>query len=248
MLDYIILGIIQGVTEFLPVSSSAHIIFAQHILGVVQQGVAVPLVLHLGTASALLVFFFKDIIRLLREPKWLGLILIVTVITGIIGMAGKDFFESLFTSVRPAAIALFATGIILIMTKKFMDAKRSELNVKDALILGITQGLAIIPGISRSGITMTTLLFRKLDRETSFRFSFLASIPAILGAALLEAGDINTVVHQEAGHLVIGFIVSFLVGLFALYILRVVVIQKGKLYYFGYYCLSIAIIALIFSR
>jgi len=247
MLKYVLLGIIQGLTEFFPVSSSAHLVIMQKILGISGQEAVLAIVLHLGTSLALIVFFFADIKRALGDLKILSLIIIVTIITGIIGIAGKNFFESLFSSVKIVALALIVTGIILILTQKFMHSRRSNLTVKDAIILGITQGIAIIPGISRSGITISTLLFRKIDRETSFRFSFLASIPAVLGATLLEAKDIGFAFHLEPMNFVFGFIFSILSGLFSLWILKLV-LRKAKLYYFGYYCIFVAIITLLFIK
>lgn len=247
MLKYIILGIIQGITEFLPVSSSGHLVIVQKLIGVTQQAVVISIVLHLGTSLALIIFFFNDILNLLRNIRLLSYIIIVTVVTGIIGVSGKDFFEKLFNSPRLVAMALIVTGTILILTKKFMQAKRSALNIKDAFTLGLTQGFAIIPGISRSGITISTLLFRGLDRETSFRFSFLASIPAIFGAAILEAKDISLTSNMQVGNLIIGFIFSLLTGILSLRILKIILV-KAKLHYFGYYCIIIAIITLLFIR
>lgn len=247
MLKYIILGIIQGIAEFLPVSSSGHLVIMQNLIGVTEEALAVSVVLHLGTSLALVIFFFRDILNLLRNFRVLSYIIIVTLITGIIGMSGKGFFERLFDSPRLVSIALIVTGIILILTRKFMQAKRRALNIKDAFILGLTQGVAIIPGISRSGITISTLLFRGLDRETSFRFSFLASIPAIFGAAILEAKDIHLAGNMQAGNLMIGFIVSLLTGLLSLKILKAI-LGKAKLYYFGYYCIIIAVITLLLIK
>jgi undecaprenyl-diphosphatase len=126
-----------------------------------------------------------------------------------------------------------------------MQAKRSVLNIKDAFILGLTQGIAIIPGISRSGITISTLLFRGLDRQTSFQFSFLASIPAVFGAAILEAKDTRLALNAGFGNLIIGFIFSLLTGILSLRILKIA-LGKAKLHYFGYYCIIIAVITLLF--
>jgi len=247
MLKYIILGIIQGVTEFFPVSSSGHLVIMQRVLGVTEHTVAISVVLHLGTCLALVIFFFKDILNLLRNIRLISYILIVTIVTGIIGVSGKGFFEKLFDSPRLVALALIVTGIILILTKKFMDAKRSALNAKDAFTLGLTQGIAIIPGISRSGITISTLLFRGLDRETSFKFSFLASIPAVFGAAILEAKDIGFACNIGIDNLVAGFIASLLTGILSLGLLKII-LKKAKLHYFGYYCIIISIITLLFIR
>lgn len=241
---FALLGIVQGATEFLPVSSSGHLVILQNLLGINADEVALSLVLHLGTTLALIVFFFKDIINVLRNARLLKLILIVTLITGVIGVLGKDFFEGLFALPRWTALFLCITGIILILTQRFKDAKRNDVQAKDALFLGLAQASAIIPGISRSGITIATLLFRRIDRETSFRFSFLASIPAILGATILKAKDFTFAGKGELLNLACGFLFSFLVGLLALWMLHLV-IRKAKLHYFGYYCILVALAVLV---
>ncbi len=247
MIDYILLGIIQGLTEFLPVSSSGHLVIAQKLLGTVGNEIAVSIILHLGTTLALLVFLFKDIVRLSSDRKSIFFIIVVSIITGTIGIAGKGFFESLFSSVKPIAIALLFTGIILILTRKLNGLERKNLNLKDALVFGLAQGAAIIPGISRSGITISTLLFRKVDRETAFKFSFLASLPAIFGATLLEAKKIDFILQVNPLSLAFGFVASFLVGILSLSILRFILL-KDKFYYFGYYCIFLAALILIFLR
>jgi len=247
MIKYIFLGVIQGLTEFLPVSSSGHLAVAQRLLGITGQEIAVSVILHLGTLVAMFIFFFQDILKLLRDFKKIFLILIVTLITGAIGILGKDFFEGLFSSPKLIALAWIITGTILILTRKSHSATRKNVSIKDAGILGLTQGMAIIPGLSRSGVTISTLLFRGLDRETSFKFSFLASMPAVLGAAILEGKDINFAFKAEPVNLLAGFLCSLVAGLLALGILRVV-LNKAKLYYFGYYCLLIALVTLLIIR
>ncbi|MFH0913150.1 MAG: undecaprenyl-diphosphate phosphatase [Candidatus Omnitrophota bacterium] len=245
MLRYIILGISQGITEFLPVSSSGHLVIMQHILGITYNQLALSVVLHLGTAFALAVFFFRDLLGLAKNFKLLRLLFIVTIITAIIGLLGKDFFEALFSSVKLVALALIVTGIILILTKKFIFGQRKKITFKDALVLGFTQSIAIIPGISRSGITISTLLFRGIDRENSFRFSFLAAMPVIFGAAILEAKNIDFAMRMESGNLLAGFVASFLAGIISLKFLKMV-LKQARLHYLGYYCIIIAIITLIF--
>jgi undecaprenyl-diphosphatase len=247
MIKYVLLGIIQGITEFLPVSSSGHLVIMQKLLGITKDQVAVSVILHLGTAFALVVFFFKDLLKLLNNFRLLSLLFIITFITAVIGLLGKDFFESLFASTTPVALALIVTGLILILTKKFMNGRNTAITLKDAAILGLTQSIAIIPGISRSGITISTLLFRGIDRENSFRFSFLAAIPVIFGAALVEAKNIDFAMKAETVNLLAGFLASFLFGVASLNILKIV-LKKAKLYYFGYYCIIMAIITLLFIR
>jgi len=243
MLEYILLGILQGITEFLPVSSSGHLVILQSIFGATGKELAISLVLHLGTSLSLCVFFFKDIIRLLSNLKWVVLIMIVTVITGFIGILGKDFFERVFSQPKFVGFSLIFTGLILLLSRKFMNAQKREVTGKDALILGLAQGVAIIPGISRSGMTMTALLFRNIDRDTAFRFSFLASIPVIIGAVFLEAKEVGCIYKEAPLNLISGFLVSFFVGIVSLKLLQIV-LSKAKLYYFGYYCFLIGLIAL----
>lgn len=245
MLNYIILGIVQGFTEFFPVSSSGHLVILQKLLGVTGQELVVSIVLHLGTALAVVIFFFKDILKLLRDRKALLLVVIVTIITGIIGVLGKDFFEKLFSLPKMVALAFVFSGIVLILTK-FTAGKKDAVGVKDAVILGLSQGVAIVPGISRSGMTISTLLFRGVNPQSSFNFSFIVCLPAILGAAILEAKDIGGVCKVNLINLFVGFTFSLITGLVALRILRLV-LRKAKFYYFGYYCIVVAVITLLFK-
>lgn len=248
MVKYIILGITQGFTEFFPVSSSAHLAIAQKILGINSHQLGISIALHLGTILALVIFFFFDILDLLRNLKLLLLVMIVTVITGIIGLAGKDYFERMFSSTTGVSIQLIMTGLILFFANRFINsARRMNLSMKDAVILGVTQAIAIIPGISRSGITISTLLFRGVERNLAFRFSFLASIPAVCGAALLEFKDIKSAFTAEPTGVAMGFLASFIAGLFSLWALRRM-ISLAKLDYFGYYCIIVGLVALIFIK
>lgn len=247
MIKYIFLGIAQGFTEFLPVSSSGHLVVLQRIFGINAHQVAISVVLHLGTLLAVIVFFWKDILGLFRDLKLLSLAAVVTLITGTIGVLGKDFFEGLFASTKAVAVAWIFTGLLLISTKKITRLDRNKLNLKDALILGLTQALAIMPGVSRAGITISTLFFRRVTRHLAFTFSFLVSIPIILGATALEARKIEAVPEGDIKNLVTGFIFSFLAGMLALLFLRLI-INKARFYYFGYYCILIAAITLLFIR
>jgi undecaprenyl-diphosphatase len=246
MLKYVILGIIQGLTEFLPVSSSGHLVIIKNILGMRGQELALYVVLHLGTSLSLIIFFFKDILKTLHDKKLLLLIAVITIITGVIGLLGKDFFERLFNSPKLVALALIVTGAILLLAQKFKEAKKDTVGFKDALFLGVMQAIAIIPGISRSGITISALLFRKIDRQTAFKFSFLASIPAVLGANFLEARKIEFVLRTGFSNFFAGFLSSLVTGIIALWVLKFI-LRKAKFHYFGYYCIFIAIITLLFK-
>jgi undecaprenyl-diphosphatase len=247
MIDYIVLGIVQGLTEFLPVSSSGHLAVLERVFGLSEQGVAISIVMHLGTLVSVLIFFYRDIIAALRNRRTVLFILIVTCITGTIGVFGKDFFESVFTSVKAIAFGWIATGIILLLTKRFMTSDRKTVTMKDAAILGVTQGIAILPGVSRSGMTISTMLYRKIEKVTGFTLSFLVSIPVIGGAALLEAKKIHFAVSGDPIQLVIGFFCSFFTGLVALLVLKRVIIM-AKFHYFAYYCFALAVITLIWIK
>lgn len=235
----IILGIIQGLTEFLPVSSSGHLVIFQKILGVGQEQLLWGVILHLGTAAALIVFFRKDILKLVRDPKLIGRILLVTAITCTIAAMGKDFFEGLFASAQFVGVAFFITGAVLLLTKKFMKGERllESFTIKDAVLLGLAQGFAIIPGISRSGITISLMLFLGVKREEAFRFSFLAAIPAILGALVFEARNLSNLSAAQITNLSIGSIAAFLSGLLALHVLKRL-IHGARFSVFGYYCIA----------
>jgi undecaprenyl-diphosphatase len=246
MLKYIFLGIVQGLTEFFPVSSSAHLVILGRILQITDGALALAVVLHLGTALALVVFFFRDILCLLRSLKQLLLVALVTVLTGAIALSGRDFFERLFSSPRAAAFSLLITAGILFLTKFFSAGKKERVAAKEAAALGLAQGIAVVPGISRSGITISTLLFLGIERQEAFRFSFLAAIPAIFGAALLEAEVTFAMAAQPAGF-IIGFICSFFSGLAALWLLKYV-IRKARLHYFAVYCMIAAAATLIFIK
>jgi undecaprenyl-diphosphatase len=247
MIKLIILGIVQGFTEFLPVSSSGHLAILEKLFGLTEHAVALAIVLHLGTLVSVCVFFYRDIISALRSKRIVLFILVVTLITGVIGILGKDFFETLFSSVKAIAIGWIATGFLLLLAQRSMRGVRSTVSVKDAMILGVTQGVAIIPGVSRSGITISTLLLLKIDKMTAFTFSFLVSVPAIAGAALLESRKINSAVSADPKQLVIGFVCSSAAGLFALWFLKRAV-KNAQLHYFAYYCFVLAAIALTWIK
>jgi undecaprenyl-diphosphatase len=247
ILKYVLLGIIQGFTEFLPVSSSGHLVVVQKILGISNGLVELEIILHLGTLFAIFIFLFKDIFKALTDKKSLFFIAIVTAITGVIGVLGNDFFEGLFSSTKAVSLSLVFTGIILLATRNFLAGSRKVLNVKDALILGIAQSIAIIPGVSRSGMTISTLLFRKADKLTAFTFSFLVSMPVILGAALFKAKEIGFIFKGHAINLIFGFAASFLSGLLAISLLKKV-LYKARFYYFGYYCIIAAIAIFLFVK
>ena len=247
MIAYILLGILQGLTEFFPVSSSGHLAVAQRLFAVQGDPLAISVILHAGTLCSMAIFFFKEVIRLFRQLELLVFVVIVTVITGCIALPARHLVERLFVSPHWIAVGWVITGIILLCTARFGKSRRELVGIADAFILGIAQGIAVIPGISRAGITMSTLLFRNIDRQTCFRFSFVAAMPVLLGACIIEAKEIGGAMQLHTHGLVAGFIASFITGLIALWLLSRVM-RKAALHYFGYYCIIIAVLTFIFVR
>lgn len=247
LIKYIVLGFIQGLTEFLPVSSSGHLVIFQHWFRMAGQGLMLDVVLHCGTLLAIIIFFRQDIKGLLKSPPLWKYVIITTMVTGGIAILGKSFFEGLFTSARAAGLGLFTTAVILFSTQRCMKGERlrPDFNIKDALVVGLFQGIAIVPGISRSAATISSQLWRGIEKETAFRYSFLISIPAILGALFMEGAHLKHISGLDSLGLWLGFLTALLTGLASLKILRLV-IQKAKFSLFGYYCLFIGLWVLIF--
>ena len=244
------LGIIQGLTEFLPVSSSGHLVLFSRLFDVERsQILAVIIVCHIGTLFALLCFFARDILRMLKDPVVITQIFIVTLITGVIVLAGRNFFESLFQRPAIVCLALLVTAVFLILTKRFTRGRRGifALNFKDAFWLGIAQGFAVVPGISRSGITIFSLLARGVAPEAAFKFSFIAGIPAILGTFLLEAKQIGISFNSHPANFWLALGMSYLFGLLGLFILKQAV-KSLQLHYFGFYLVPASILGFMFIR
>jgi len=263
----IILGIIQGLTEFLPVSSSGHLVLGQQLFGINEPEIFFDVILHLGTLAAVCIVFWREIWSLVMEffrlpgtlkgrdslaaawqerPHFRLLILIAagSIPTGLLGFIFKDFLESLFASTLAVGLALLFTGLILFLTRwiKFGSKKITGFRIIDALLIGLAQGLAIIPGVSRSGFTISTGLFLGLERELAARYSFLLSIPAILGALALQFDGMATSSFKPL-ELGLGFLAAVISGWFAIIVLLKIV-RGGNLYYFAYYCWLVGLITL----
>ncbi len=265
----IILGILQGLTEFLPVSSSGHLVLGQLYFGIKESVLSFDISVHMGTLAAVLVVYFSDIKAILasmasclsrrmqgravrhlfnEDPnlKFALMIIIGSVPTALIGLVIKKFEHLLFTSSLVVGLMLILTGSVLWASRKFYQPRESGagLNVKRAVLIGITQGLAVIPGISRSGSTIAAGMFAGLDRSQAARFSFLLSVPAIFGAELLSVKESlkNGLAIDPAT--VCGTIVSFLTGLAALKLLLKLV-HTGKFHLFAPYCWLAGALALL---
>jgi undecaprenyl-diphosphatase len=256
----IILGLIQGVTEFLPISSSGHLALAQNLMGFQEPAIFLDLMLHAGTLLAALVFLRNEIIMILRGVitpgaagsqgrKLLALAAVASVPTACIGFFFRDVFSAMFSSLLAVAVGLITTSILLFLTRILPSARNIKLNSMGwgaAFIIGIAQGLAITPGLSRSGSTISVGLFLGLNKELAFRFSVLMSIPAILGALLLESMGLPPGSMQGTPPVLIGALAAAGSGLLALKVLNSLV-KKGQLFWFFPYCLLLGLGALYFS-
>lgn len=241
----IILGIIQGLTEFLPVSSTGHLLLARNLFGLSEAGLFLDTMLHFGTLVAVFIVFWDDIIQLLRKPfsKLALLIIVGTIPTAIIGLTFEDFFEEISKTGVTVGWEFLFTGFILWLAetaKKRGHKKIDHIQYKDALIIGTLQGAAILPAISRSGLTIAGALYRGIEKETAARFSFLISIPAILGAVVLQGLKLFSGKEIESLHaigvipLIVATLSAALSGYYAIkWMLRV--IQKGSLKVFSIY-------------
>ena len=247
-LKIVLLAVAQGLTEFFPVSSSGHLLILQKLLDFTTMPLVYDVFLHLGTLLAVVVYFHKDLRPLaLRfyEKKNLRLLLLVAVAslpTALIGFLLKDFFESLFSRTSYLGFCFLFTAAVL-LASRFLRPRRVP-DFPAVFLIGIAQGLAIAPGISRSGMTIAAGLVLGLGFEFSFRFSFLLSIPAVLGAVLLEAGNVPWGGNHWPG-LILAVLVSALIGFLALGALRRIMARE-KFHLFGIYLLALGTLVLLF--
>lgn len=251
LLEAIFLGIVQGLTEWLPVSSSGHLVLIQQVLKL-NPPLIFDAMLHVGTLIVTILVFFKDIVKILKrfvkldfksQYGRLGLLIIVGAIpTGIIGLVFRRFLESLFYNLLAVAIGFMVSGLILLSTRH--SAGSRELSLWDSVLIGIAQGIAIAPGISRSGSTIGVGILRGIKKEVAVKYAFLISIPAILGATLVE---MKTLVWEiDLVTILVGMGVSMAVGFLSFKtLLRIV--KSGNLYKFAYYCWIAGIATLIIS-
>lgn len=262
-LKYLILGIIQGFTEPIPVSSSGHLIIAQQLLGVDQRGLAFEILTNTASLIAIGYIFRQDINRLIvntikymrtRDKAYKSdflfamYVVIGTVPAVIIGLLFKDQIESYFSSVRTVAISLLITGVALWLIRNLQGRKRDgDLTVKDALIVGLAQAVALIPGISRSGSTVITSIAVGMKQETALRFSFMLYIPISLGGLVLGVSDIAN--DPNRASLMIPYLIAFIATLIVTYYSMrwfMNIMARGNLKYFSYYCFVAGILLLIF--
>ncbi len=265
-----ILGLVQGITEFLPISSSGHLVILQGLFGMSEPQVLFDVMLHAGTLAAILIVFRKDVVELVRaairiavnrnlgeQPaeRMLAAIAVGCVPTAFIGVVFSKQFERMFASTTAAGIGLLITGLVLIGTvwrsEPEADAGAGapeRVGLVHALLIGTAQGLAIVPGISRSGATIAVGLLLGVPRELAARFSFLLAVPAILGALAFELKG-----HSAAGNtapasasmpaMLCGTLVAAVAGITALVVLLRVV-KRGRIHLFAYYCWAVGLVAI----
>ena len=262
------LGALQGATEYLPVSSSGHLVLAEHLFGLREPALLFNIVLHVGPLLAVLIYYRRDLVELTRDtlrglaeltrggsPREvlrrragfrLALLIGVAVIpTAIIGLAFNDSFERMFGSVAWTGVMLTITGTVLFFTRAAPQTSSRKLGLGTALLIGTVQGLAIAPGISRSGTTIAAALFCGIDREEAARFSFLLSVPSILGALLVEAnGAANSVAGES---MILGFVSAAVTGYFCLALL-VRLVKENRLSMFSYYCWALGLLSELLLR
>lgn len=251
IIEAALLGIIQGLTEFLPISSSGHLVIGQKVLGISIQGNAFEVVVHLGTLISVLIVFWPDIWQLLKSfklistQKYIIAIAIGTLPAVIIGLLFKDVITEAFENIRVVAITLIITGIIL-LTTKFIKIKLKDISISRGLLIGIAQAMAIIPGISRSGMTISLGMYLGIAPDKAAKFSFLLAIPAIAGAGLLTGLDLmdSSEPILPWSVLIVGFLSSLLVGWISLRWL-LGLIKSGKFHWFGVYCILIGLLSWI---
>ncbi|MFQ6087111.1 MAG: undecaprenyl-diphosphate phosphatase [Candidatus Bathyarchaeia archaeon] len=251
LIQVLILAIIQGITEWLPISSSGHLVVVQEYFGLAPP-VVFDVMLHVGTLLVVLTAFWRDITEMLRAVAKLDLkaedgklavfIVVGSIPTALIGFVFRDVFKSFFYNPLAVGMALLGTGCILYASKYGKNGK--EMSYSDAFLIGIAQGIAIIPGVSRSGVTIATGLLSKLRKETAFKFSFLLSIPAVIGAAVTESKDL-LLAEVDVSTMVLGVTVSMIVGYLALKLLQRLLL-KERFHLFAFYCwlLGTAIVAI----
>jgi len=260
IIQAIFLGLIQGLTEFIPVSSSGHLVLAHNALGIQQSGLIFDVALHIGTLLALLVLFYKDIINLIKGlftndklGKLARFLIIATIPAVIVGYLFETAAETTFRSTELVSITLIAMALVMLFAEKYSKDRQNKqnldnMNKKQAIGIGVAQSLAIIPGISRSGVTITTGLFAGLDRVSATRFSFLLAIPVTFGAIVkvfLSSENLHQITHEQS-IFAVGIITAFISGIFAIKFM-IKYLSKHTLNIFAYYRIVVGVGALILT-
>lgn len=265
-LEAIIFGIIQGITEFLPISSTAHIVITEIIFDSDFPGLGFEIFLHMASILAVLIYFYNEIVNVIsgffsflffnktqknRVQFYFGLYLIIaTVITGFLGLLLESLVTDIMKTTAFIGGALLVTGLFLVLIEKFQNygnRNEAEMSLKDALVVGLGQTLAVLPGISRSGTTLISGLWVGLKRKTAVRYSFLLLIPVVLGSSVLSYKDFGAgyFTNLETGPLLVAFLTSFIFSLAGI-IWLIDILKKKKLSFLAIYCFLVGSI-LIFA-
>jgi undecaprenyl-diphosphatase len=253
----LLLGLIQGLTEFIPVSSSGHLIIMHEVLGVSEGGLAFDVALHIGTLAALIVFFWNDLWQLARglirktdQSRLAWLLVLATVPAVITGLLLESAAESTFRSPALVSINLIVVALIMLAAERYSATLKKKADLKhvsqsQALIMGLAQAAAVIPGVSRSGSTITAGLIAGMDRVSASRFSFLLAIPITFGAIIKVLSESSTMnaIQDDTAPFVIGILAAFVSGLFAIKFL-LSFLAKHSLNIFAYYRIALAILVL----
>jgi undecaprenyl-diphosphatase len=243
LIEAVVLGIVQGLTEWLPVSSSGHLVIVKEFISW-EPFVLFDVLLHLSTLFVILIFFRRTVMGIAKAllernldsaEGRLGVFIIVgSIPTAAIGYVFREIFKSFFSNLMVVGFALMVTGILLFSSDRRLGSK--ELNLIDSILVGVAQGVALIPGISRSGATISTQLLRGIDRRVAFEFSFLLSVPAVVGGFLLESHDLSLLIaNVDVIAVIVGVVVASIVGYFSLRILLKTIIRQ-RFHLFAFYC------------
>ncbi len=274
LLKSAVLGLIQGLTEFLPVSSSGHLVLGGHLLGLTDENAAFEILVHFGTLISVTIYFWKDIKAILigtftnfapflrfaffglkenvdkarlEYPFYSYFIILASIPAAAVAFAFKDDIEALFSDPEFALYALFATGTILLLSKLAKEKDGKKLSAGNAFLIGVAQAFAILPGISRSGSTIVAGMFLGLKRESVAKFSFIMSLPVIFGAFLLKLKDLAEISlsSEQILNYSLATVTSAVSGYFAI-VLVMSFVKKGKFDVFGYYCIFVSLVGLYF--
>jgi undecaprenyl-diphosphatase len=248
LLQAVILGLVQGLTEFLPVSSSGHLVLLQKVFGISEGTMIFTTMMHVGTLFSVLVVFWKDIVEIMRRPlsRLPVLIVVATIPTVIIALIFKNAIEEAFAAATFLGVGFLLTGVILWSVELIKPGQKTveEMSWKHAVLIGVAQGVAIFPAVSRSGSTIAGALFCGLDRKFAARFSFLMSIPAIVGSIVFQFKDIISSSESiDMFPVVVGTLVSAVAGFMAIKMM-LNIIAKQRLRIFAYYVFALGILVL----
>ncbi len=256
VLEAVTLGLLQGLTEFFPVSSSGHLVLAEALLGVNPPGVSFEVLVHLATVLSVLVVYRRRLIALIAgalggdalQLRYLGLLAFASVPAAFVGISLSGPIGRLFDQPLVAAVSLLITGVVIYATRWLLRrAERSDPGWGGSLAVGAAQALALIPGLSRSGLTVTTALWARTRRDVAAEFSFLLSVPAIIGASLLEIPELlRPEANPGALQLAAAALAAFVAGMLAI-VLFVRWLRSGGFYRFAYYCWVVGVGYIVFE-